>query len=137
MNISVAFRINHLVNSIFLLSLVTLLVPENPFYFLGLGIWMTLTLLDSLLVLYKPTRLLCTRVAANKYIIHRQFGRTSVIEDAQIKISQLFSMYRLTIENAAESYSFYFWAKPKFSFDYSPCKSDTFLKLFNEPQIKR
>lgn len=136
MNISAIFRINHLANSIFLLCLVTLLSPESPFYFLGLGIWLTLTLLDLLLIFYKPTRLLYTRIAANKYIIHNKFGKMFVIEDAQITISECFSIYRLTIHNTAQSYSFIFWTKPQFTFDHSPCKSDTFFQLFNQPRIK-
>lgn len=129
------FRINHLINSIFLLCLVLLFTPEDPIYFLGLGIWLSLTVLDLLLVFYRPTRLICTRISANKYVVYSKLGKMIVLVEAQIEVAHLLSIYRLTIRNNTHRCNFYFFTRPKFTFDYSPCKNDAFLQLFNDTKV--
>lgn len=120
MNFSVNYRVNHLLNSAFLLLIVSLLTPENSIYFIGVGVWIALSLLDVALIYRNANVLLFSRMSANEFIIHHRSGKMTYLSKAKLKIQQYLCLYRVCIANEHLEKNFYFLSCPSFKIDFAP-----------------
>ncbi len=128
MNFSVHYRVNHILNSLFILTVVCVLHPSST-YFVCIGIWLTIGFLDFLLVYNKVQKLLFSRVSFDEFIVHTRTGKMIHMSNAQLSIDQLLCIYRVRITNYKLSKSFYFFSTPTFKIDFSPINYDGIKSL--------
>ncbi len=120
MNFSVSYRVNHLLNSIFLLLVVSLLSPENSMYFICIGVWLTLSLLDVFLIYRNANILLFSRMSENEFIIHHRTGKMTYLPKASLYVQRYLCFYRIYLANEQLTQRFYFLSCPNFKIDFAP-----------------
>ncbi|MDO6425661.1 hypothetical protein Q4489_01495 [Thalassotalea sp. 1_MG-2023] len=129
MNFSVIYRVNHLFNSLFLLLAVSLLSPENSLYFIFIGVWLTLCLLDVFLIYRNANILLFSRMSTDEFIIHHRTGKMTYLPKASLHVQRYLCFYRIYLVNEQLTKRFYFFSCPNFKIDFAPINYNSLKDL--------